>query len=137
MVLMLIVTSFSAAFLGVLLVVLTILTIIARQRFQVILADDGKRALLKIIRAHANLIEYAPIFLILLGLVELNHLLSGFWLFLTAGLFIAGRFLHAISMLFIEPKTLKFRILGMLLTLIPMFKLALILFFKLLVNIFS
>lgn len=134
---MLIITSFSAAILAILLVLLTALTIIARNRFKVLLSDNGEHALLKFIRAHGNLAEFAPIFLILLGLVEVNHFLPSFWLWLTAIVFVAGRFSHALSLLFIEPKTLMFRQLGMALTFIPIVKLSLVLIFKIIANIFS
>ena len=133
---MLFVTCFSAAILALLLVLLTVLTIIARGRFKVILSDNGEQALLKFIRAHGNLAEFAPIFLILLGLVELNHFLSGFWLWLTAIVFIAGRFIHATSLLFIEPKTLKFRVVGMGMTFIPLIKLSLLLIVKMIMSLF-
>jgi uncharacterized protein len=134
---MLIVTSFSAAILAILLVVLTVLTIIARGRFKVILSDNGEHALIKFIRAHGNLAEFAPIFLILLTLVEINHFLSIFWLWSIALVFLVGRFAHAISLLFIEPKTLKLRVFGMMLTFIPILILSLVLLFKLIANIFS
>lgn len=124
---MLIVTSFSAAILAILLVVLAILCIFARGRFKVALSDNGELALIKFIRAHANLTEFAPIFLILIGLVELNHFIPIFWLWVAALLFIVGRVAHALSLLFIEPKTLVFRQIGMGLTFITILKLAFIL----------
>ena len=98
---MLIVTSFSTAILAILLVVLSILTIIARGKFKVALSDNGEMALVKFIRAHGNLAEFAPIFLILLTLVEVNHFISMFWLWFIALVFIFGRFSHATSLLFI------------------------------------
>lgn len=134
---MLIVTSFSAAILAILLVLLSVLTIIARARFKVILSDNGEHALIKFIRAHGNLAEFAPIFLLLIGLVEINHFLSIFWLWSIALVFLVGRFSHAISLLFIEPKTLKLRVFGMMLTFIPILILSLVLIFKLIANIFS
>jgi uncharacterized membrane protein YecN with MAPEG domain len=133
---MLIVTSFAAAFLALFLVLLSILTIAARLRFQVGLGDNGENALIKFIRAQGNLTEFAPIFLILIGLVELNHFLSSFWLWAIATAFICGRVSHAASLLFIEPKTLRFRQLGMALTFIPLVILSLILIFKLIANLF-
>jgi uncharacterized membrane protein YecN with MAPEG domain len=131
---MLIVTSFSTAILAILLVVLSILTVIARGKFKVALSDNGELALLKFIRAHGNLAEFAPIFLILLTLVEVNHFISVSWLWMTALVFIFGRFLHATSLLFIEPKTLKLRVFAMVLTFTPILMLALVLIFKLITN---
>ena len=126
---MLIVTSFSTAILAILLVVLSILTIIARGKFKVALSDNGEMALVKFIRAHGNLAEFAPIFLILLTLVEVNHFISMFWLWFIALVFIFGRFSHATSLLFIEPKTLKLRVFAMILTFTPILILALVLIF--------
>jgi uncharacterized protein len=134
---MLIVTSFAAAILAILLVVLTMLTVIARTRFKVTLSDNGELALIKFIRAHGNLTEFAPIFLILLTLIEINHFLSPFWLWITAIVFIIGRFSHAISLLFIEPKTLRLRVFAMALTFISILNLSLVLIFKLIANLFS
>lgn len=131
---MLIVTSFSTAILAILLVVLSILTIIARGKFKVALSDNGELALLKFIRAHGNLAEFAPIFLILLTLVEVNHFISVSWLWMTALVFIFGRFLHATSLLFIEPKILKLRVFAMILTFTPILIFALVLIFKLITN---
>lgn len=131
---MLIVTSFSTAILAILLVVLSILTVIARGKFKVALSDNGELALLKFIRAHGNLAEFAPIFLILLTLVEVNHFISMFWLWFIALVFIFGRFLHATSLLFIEPKTLKLRVFAMILTFTPILIFSLVLIFKLITN---
>lgn len=134
---MLFVTSFSAAILAILLVILSVLTIIARGRFQVTLGDNAERALIKFIRAHGNLAEFAPFFLILLGLVELNHFLSLFWLWLIAIVFVFGRFAHATSLLFIEPKTLKLRLVAMMCTFLPLLILSIVLIFKLIASLFS
>jgi len=129
--LMLIITSFTTAILAILLVVLSIFTIMARRRFKIAISDNGEMALVKFIRAHGNLAEFAPIFLVLLLLVEINHLLSVTWLWSIALLFILGRFSHAASLLYLEHKTMNFRILGMMLTFTTILTLSFVLIFKL------
>jgi uncharacterized membrane protein YecN with MAPEG domain len=128
---MLIITSFTTAILAILLVVLSIFTIMARRRFKIAISDNGEMALVKFIRAHGNLAEFAPIFLFLLLLVEINHLLSVTWLWSIALLFIFGRFSHAASLLYLEHKTMNFRILGMMLTFTTILTLSFVLIFKL------
>jgi uncharacterized membrane protein YecN with MAPEG domain len=59
----------------------------ARWRFKITISDNGEMALVKFIRAHGNLAEFAPIFLFLLLLVEINHLLSVTWLWSIALIF--------------------------------------------------
>lgn len=91
-------TSIYAGFLGLLLVALSINVISERRHVLVALGDDAQHELKRRIRAHGNLTEYAPIFLILLGLAEYNGLpWSGVHAF---GLvFCAGRVMHAYSVL--------------------------------------
>jgi hypothetical protein len=65
------------------------------------LGDGGDMKLTRRIRAQANLIEYAPIFIILVGLAELQ---SGASLGLAAiaGLFFVGRVLHGYALALTE-----------------------------------
>lgn len=57
---------------------------------------NGDERFTRAVRAHANLGEYAPLFLILLGLYELQ---GGAYILLvgTAMLFLIGRVLHAVG----------------------------------------
>ena len=64
---------------------------------KVLIGDGGVPALAARMRAQANFIEYTPMFLILLGLVELAHG-SATWLWLVAIVFILCRILHAFGM---------------------------------------
>ncbi|MDX3901669.1 MAG: MAPEG family protein [Sphingobium sp.] len=81
---------------------------------QKVLHGDGGNALLgKRIRAHANFVEYAPIILILMGLVEMA-LGSSLWLWVAALLFVLGRVGHAFGMDSDQPGSA--RRLGILLT---------------------
>ena len=68
-----------------------------RMAHKVSIGDGGVPALAARMRAHANFTEYAPFFLILLGLVELAHG-SATWLWLVAILFVLCRILHAFGM---------------------------------------
>jgi uncharacterized membrane protein YecN with MAPEG domain len=110
---MLLITGFTTAILAIYLIFLSILTIRARRRFKVSLADNGELDLIKFIRAQGNLTEFAPIFLILLLLVEINHLLPVFWLWMIVLIFILGRCLHSVSLILVEPKTFNLRIFAM------------------------
>lgn len=67
-----IVTGITAALLGLLQVFLAGYVIKSRQKNSVSLGDGGNYELNQRIRMHGNLIENAPIFLIMLGLVELT-----------------------------------------------------------------
>ena len=66
------------------------------------------------VRAHGNLIEYAPLFLILMLIAELNGL-SSLYLHISGGIFTAGRFMHGIVFSFMKPN-LILRVGGMILT---------------------
>ena len=68
-----------------------------RWRHGVSIGDDGNRAVLTRMRAHGNFAENAPIFLILLGLVE-HAIGSELWLWGVAVAFILARLLHAFGM---------------------------------------
>lgn len=68
-----------------------------RGRLKVSVGDGGEDSLLRRMRAHANLTEIAPFFLILLGLVELADG-TRTWLWLVSVAFIVGRVLHVLGM---------------------------------------
>jgi uncharacterized protein len=68
-----------------------------RRFYKVSIGDGGEPALTSRIRAHANFVEYAPFFLILLALVEMAAG-SATWLWLVAIVFIVGRLMHAFGM---------------------------------------
>lgn len=96
---------------------------IARLRMvhKVMTGDGGSAPLIARMRAQANFIENAPLFLILLGLVELSHG-SATWLWLVGIVFIVARILHAFGMdrVGVNP----FRGVGFALTVLPMLGLA-------------
>ena len=68
-----------------------------RMAHKILTGDGGSAPLIARMRAQANFIENAPLFLILLGLVELAHG-SATWLWLVGILFILARILHAFGM---------------------------------------
>jgi uncharacterized membrane protein YecN with MAPEG domain len=68
-----------------------------RRRHRVSIGDGGNAAVAARMRAHANFAEYTPLFLILLGAVELA-VGSETWLWLVAILFVLGRVAHPFGM---------------------------------------
>ena len=91
-------TPIYAALLGLMLIGLSINVIKGRREFGVSLGDANNLAINRRIRAQANLAEYAPIFLIMLGFAEHGGL--PLWAVHLLGLvFLAGRIMHAYSVL--------------------------------------
>ena len=68
-----------------------------RIKHKVMVGDGAEERLVRRMRAHANFAEYAPIFLILLGLVELANG-SETWLWIVAILFVLARLTHPFGM---------------------------------------
>jgi hypothetical protein len=100
---------------------LSIRVSLLRRRHRVSIGDGGNEAVATRMRAHANFTEYAPSFLILLGLVELARG-SQTWLWAVAILFVLGRLAHAFGMDRPAPNAL--RIGGMMATYVPLLVLA-------------
>jgi len=86
------------AALGALLVVVLALRVMSlRHTHKVGLGSGGEESLARAIRAHANAIEYLPIALLLLLIVELNETRA--WLLHVFGIvLIVGRVLHALGL---------------------------------------
>jgi len=93
----LITTALTASSLALLLVVLSVITIRARMKHRAAFGDAGDQHLTSAIRAHGNLTEYAPIGLILIGLLEASgaghHPLA-----IAATAFVLARVLNAIGL---------------------------------------
>lgn len=87
------ITAIYAAIIAVLAVVLAARVVPLRRSRRVGLGDGGDRDLQRAIRMHANLVEHAPLALILMAACELNGapqwLLHGL-----GGALVAGRLLH-------------------------------------------
>jgi uncharacterized membrane protein YecN with MAPEG domain len=101
--------------------VLTAIVIRERRRSKVHIDSDEACVLERAIRAHTNFTEVTPIFLISLLILELldSYL---WWVSILGVAFILGRILHATSLLSEAALTETYpgRMLGMLLTLIPL-----------------
>lgn len=107
-------TSLYAGLLGCLLLYLSVNVIKRRRSAKVSVGDGGDDALLRAIRSQGNFTEYAPVALILIGLIEIN----GFPLWMVHGLgvvLVVGRGLHAMG-LPLGDKDMRYRVLGMQLT---------------------
>ncbi|MFO8125371.1 MAPEG family protein [Yoonia sp.] len=89
------VTSVTAVFAGVLILLLTIKVIQLRRRGGVILGDNDDHALTKAIRGHANAAEQLPIALIIMGLAELQGGNTPL-LLLSALSLMVGRVMHGV-----------------------------------------
>jgi uncharacterized membrane protein YecN with MAPEG domain len=90
--------SLYAGLLGIMFVLLSLYVVRGRRHFHVALQDGGRTELQRRVRAHGNFAEYAGFSLLLLGLAEFNGMPS--WAVHALGsLFLAGRLLHAYSLL--------------------------------------
>ena len=87
------ITTLTALFAGVLILLLTIRVIQLSRRGGVVLGDNNDRALMKAIRGHANAVEQMPIALIMMGLSELQGGSTAL-LSVIAVVLIIGRTLH-------------------------------------------
>lgn len=106
------ITGIYAALAAFMIVVLARNVIGLRRRHKVALGDGGHQDLLAAIRAHANAVEYLPIGLLLLLLLELSQ--GPAWLVhLLGSLFIIGRLIHANG---VSKAIIPRRIIGMQLT---------------------
>lgn len=106
------VTALYAAILAGIMIWLSVEVIKQRRKAQVKYADGGIDALQVARSAHGNSVDYIPITLILMALLEYNG--ANVWLIHLTGLaFVIGRIMHAKSIL---ADKLKGRITGMKLT---------------------
>ena len=87
-----------AGLLALLLLALSMKVVMLRRRFRIGLGSGNNPELERAIRAHANFVEYVPLTLLLLLLLELSGSMPGAALHgLGAGLLI-GRVLHAVGL---------------------------------------
>ena len=105
------ITSLYAGFFGLLLLVLSILMIRARVATRVAIGLGEDIRLLRASRAHGNFIEYAPMTLILLALLEASGA-GAVLLYALGGLALVGRVTHAMG-ISREPENLRLRQFGM------------------------
>ena len=78
----------------------------ARYPQKILIGDGGNEVLAARMRAHANFNEYTPLFLILLGLIELAEG-PMIWLWVVAILYILARILHVFGLDRTKPNALR------------------------------
>ena len=91
------VTALVAAICALLLLITAIDTVRQRLRLKVAFGDDGDAKLISASRSHGNLAEYAPITIILLGLLETaraDHMA----LMIIGAIFLIGRVAHIVGL---------------------------------------
>ena len=88
------VTSLTAIFAALLILLLTVQVVRLRRKGGVVLGDNGDRVLAKAIRGHANATEQLPIALILMALAELQGASTAL-LWPAAASLGLGRIMHA------------------------------------------
>ena len=91
--------------------------------------NTGEQAVTRSVRAQGNLIEYAPMFVILMFLAESGGV-SSFSLHYYGGTFLFGRLMHGICMGFME-KSVILRSGGTILTLLPLLGISVLLLMQL------
>ncbi|WP_417567112.1 MAPEG family protein [Marinobacter sp.] len=109
------ITGVFAAVIGILLLVLSAQVVKFRLKYRKGLGVTDDRDFEVAVRAHANLIEYAPLGLIMLGIAELNGVASGL-IYWTGMALVVGRLLHAFGMINGRGGPHKARMVGIMLT---------------------
>ncbi len=104
------ITLVTASVAGLLLIWLSVRVVQSRVKAEVLIGEGESEELLYRIRTHGNFSEYVPLFLIILGAVELSGGHATL-LMVFAGLFIVARILHVLGMG--AEANLLFRQLGM------------------------
>ena len=116
------ITAATAATLAVLQMILLLYVARGRGKYKTGLGDGGHPGLIRRIRIHGNLAENAPVFLILLALVETSGQWAMFVPFFALG-FVIARLCHALG-LTISTGPSIFRFVGVIGTLAAMLGLA-------------
>jgi len=109
------VTGVFAAVLGILLLVLSVQVVKFRVKYKKTMGTTDDRDFEAAVRAHGNLIEYAPLGLIMLGIAELNGVAGGL-IYWTGMALVVGRILHAWGMINGRGEEHKAREIGIVLT---------------------
>jgi len=116
------VTAIYASVLSIIICWLSLNVIKARRRNKVAYGDGGIEELIVARSAQSNAVDYIPITLILLFLIEYNG--ANMWLIHIAGIsFVIGRIIHCYSIL---SENLKGRAIGMQITILTIVFLALL-----------
>lgn len=113
------ITPLYAALFGLMLAFLSAHVVILRRRKRISLHHEEDQELLRAIRAQGNFAEYVPLTLLLLLLIELNGA-PRMMLWALGAFLLAGRVLHAFSLIVWEGKLRKrpymWRVVGMICT---------------------
>jgi len=109
------VTGVFAAVLGILLLVLSVQVVKFRVKYKKTMGTTDDRDFEAAVRAHGNLIEYAPLGLIMLGIAELNGVAGGL-IYWTGMALVVGRILHAWGIINGHGEEHKARAIGIVLT---------------------
>ncbi len=91
-----------------------------RRQHGIVHGSHGNKTIEKRIRGHANMSEQAPFFMGLIMLAEIQQLVSNTWLWSLTSFFLIGRLMHAYYFLDIGGHY-RFRVYGMLFTLMAQF----------------
>jgi uncharacterized protein len=89
----------AAGILGLLLIALSAFVIAGRVKFKVDIGDGGNAQMQLRIRTQANFVEYVPLALILIMLIEYQKIGPSWLVMALAGALVAGRLLHAQGLL--------------------------------------
>ena len=116
------ITSLYASLLALLIVRLTLSVIKLRRKNRISVGDGGNEELQLAIRTHANAVEYIPIALLLLLMLELNGA-PKILIHILGATLIIGRIIHAMGL---PAKNLKRRVLGMQITIYLLIALAIL-----------
>ena len=104
------ITLLYASLLTILAIFLAIKVGMNRVETNIMTGEGESSILLQSVRAHGNLIEYAPLALILLALLEMQNV-SDFMLHLCGSLFFLARILHAYGVT-ISRESTPYRLVG-------------------------
>lgn len=91
------ISSFYAALVGVLCVVLSVTVVQMRVSKKISIGDGGDKTLSRMTRVFGNFVEYAPLVVILLVLAEMLGV-AKLWLHVFGIAFIVGRVAHAVGL---------------------------------------
>jgi uncharacterized membrane protein YecN with MAPEG domain len=113
------VTAIYAAVIALMMLALAYRVTGFRRRDSIGMGEHGSRDLQVAVRSHANLVEYAPIFVLLLFIGEINGVTVD-WLHAAGLLFVLSRFAHAWGMTASSGRAHPGRLVGILGTWIAM-----------------
>ncbi len=116
------ITSIYASLSALLIVKLSLSVIKLRRQNRISVGDGGNESLQLAIRTHANAVEYIPMALLLLLMLELNGA-SQILIHILGVTLLIGRLLHAVGL---STKNLKRRVFGMQITIYLLIGLAIL-----------